>query len=180
MLPAVLDFKIDCVSGVDRRARVSAPRQCVVCPAPSRAPAGPRAPGASPVFSFSAHATRARGTRGRGRAAQSVASFAPRRTPRPHRAQSSLQSVQSTVRAECTVDCVSRDSPRSDMHMDMHIVGGRYYQYGVAVYGYRSSCIWAMAGGVRGCACGGTCDMAGRAGPQAAVPGSRDFATWGV
>jgi hypothetical protein len=63
------------------------------------------------------------------------------------------------------------------MHMDMHIVGGRYYQYGVAVWVHHLYGRWrGRFGGGKGLWGG---HMAA-AQAQAAVPGSRDFATWGV
>ena len=127
--------------------------QCVVCPAPSARPpgaaAGPGAGGASPVSS--PHATRARGTRGRGTVC--VASFAPLslRTPRPHRAHSlsSLQSVQSTVQS--AVDCHSRVATVRDRICTWICISwGALLSVWCSCMG--SSSLWAMAGagGVRG------------------------------
>jgi hypothetical protein len=140
--------------------------QCVVCPAPSARPPGAAAgPGAgarggvASVFSARARDPRA----GDPRARHSLCRVL-RATVSPHSATTqSTQSrpcrVYSRRCRECSRSTVrtvrSRvDSPRSDMHMDMHIVGGRYYQYGVAVWVHHLYGRWRARGGfggVRGC-----------------------------
>lgn len=132
--------------------------QCVVCPAPSARPPG-AGPGAGGGRQCLLRTRPARG--GPAGAAQSVSRpsrhcLSALRDHTEHTV-SSLQSVQSTVQRVQSVDCHSPQSSRQSEIGYAHgyaYRGGRYYQYGVAVWVHHLYGRWRARGGfggVRGC-----------------------------